>query len=546
MIQQQQNQQQQSKQPPTIDPNAPPTLHPIDIMTESNNNNNMERQQIIAATVGQSPSTDISTLDCYGIDSNHQLGVNEDDDSYEYGTSIMAYTDDDDVRDEEQGIDGINNDDHNDESNINTTSYADMHNDCTLPVPSPSPHSPTPRNDNNSMISVDPPGATLGSGIFSPNLLWNSPPPTGDLSSSKDDDDDDDTEIVHRFSTSPDGTSPYRPSSIMNGHDDNDDVERNNTSVTDNESTIADKIFLRADSYVPITTSTTTPTTDSNNTNNNGQQTNTNNTNTNNNRHISELDVTDTNNSLNNNLNNSNEAQYNGNDTLNDTLQSSSYYSTTNNNNSNNYYKKGICQPSSRIVKYLCLTSIVLVVCALALAATGLGMLYTSNKNTQQNQNQQEDGGVVHEEFTPGSVEELPRFNFTFEDEKFEFVIDPVDEFIDEEEEEEDGPKAKLDEEDALDDDLDVGPFGFTRPGGLNLPLDGTSTNDNEEDILDGLDTSPSPTPDPLSNACLRNSQCDTTYEFCEYELGICDRKNGVGVCSVMPEMCADVYEPVW
>ena len=246
-----------------------------------------------------------------------------------------------------------------------------------------------------------------------------------------------------------------------------------------------------------------------------------------------------------NNLDNSNGAQCNGNDTL----QSSSYSRNNNNNNHPNYdSKKGLCQPSSRLVKYLCITSIVLVVCALGLAATGLGMLYTSNKNTQL---QQEDGGVpTNEEFTPGGiVEESPRFNFTLDEKEFEFVIDPVvDEFVDDDEEEEDkdGPKAKLDEEDALDDDLDVGPFGFTRPGGLNLPLDGTSTNDNEEDILDGLDTSPSPTPDPLSNACLRNSQCDTTYEFCEYELGICDRKNGVGVCSVMPEMCADVYEPVW
>ena len=140
---------------------------------------------------------------------------------------------------------------------------------------------------------------------------------------------------------------------------------------------------------------------------------------------------------------------------------------------------------------------------------------------------------------------------------EFEFVVDPVDEFdIDGEEEEEeveeDGPKTKLDEgEDALDDDLDVGPFGFTHPG-AGVVVVGDNENDEEEDVLDGLDTTPSPTPDPLSNgtttttSCLRNSQCDTTYEFCEYELGVCDRKSGVGVCSVMPEMCADVYEPVW
>lgn len=245
-----------------------------------------------------------------------------------------------------------------------------------------------------------------------------------------------------------------------------------------------------------------------------------------------------------NNLDNSNEAQCNGNDTL----QSSSYSRNNNNNNHPNYdSKKGLCQPSSRLVKYLCITSIVFVVCALGLAATGLGMLYTSNKNTQL---QQEDGGVpTNEEFTPGGiVEESPRFNFTLDEKEFEFVIDPVvDEFVDdedEEEEEEDGPKAKLEEEGPggnspteddllLDDDLEI-----------NL----TGTFDNEEDILDGLNT-PSPTPDPLTlnvTSCLRNSQCDTTLEFCEYELGVCDRKSGVGACTVKPEMCADVHEPVW
>ena len=230
------------------------------------------------------------------------------------------------------------------------------------------------------------------------------------------------------------------------------------------------------------------------------------------------------------------------NDALNDTL------------NSQSTSGGGLFRPLSRLVKVLCIGSIFLVVAALGLAATGLTMMYTADKNQGNEQ-------VYGNEAVIDGVAELPRqdngpsqeqwdmldhsqFDFNIGENGWDGDEEEEDEGIEQTEfviDEEDGPKEKMTEEP-------------TSPPSLDSIED--EENDEAEppelEIGQGWATEPpveEPEDEPDTWECRRNGQCaEDGSELCLLDTGDCTGKAGSGVCVGLfqYEDCTDDVTPVW
>jgi len=227
------------------------------------------------------------------------------------------------------------------------------------------------------------------------------------------------------------------------------------------------------------------------------------------------------------------------NDALNDTL------------NSQSTSGGGLFRPQSRLVKVLCIGSIFLVVAALGLAATGLTMMYTADKNQGEEQ-------VYGIEAVIDGVAELPRqdgpsqeqwdildnsqFDFNIgengwdgDDEEDDVGIEQT-EFVDEE----DGPKTKITEEPTSPPSLD------------SIEDEDSDETDPQLEIGQGWATEPPvevPEDEPDTWECRRNGQCaEDGSELCLLDTGDCTGKAGSGVCVGLfqYEDCTDDVTPVW
>ena len=286
------------------------------------------------------------------------------------------------------------------------------------------------------------------------------------------------------------------------------------------------------------------------------------------------------NNNVESTLNNSNDAQYNGDNTLlNDTLNvnmSNTYSSSSSSDEGGIFGSGGPFRPSSRAVKYLCIGSIVLVVTALGLAATGIGIMMSDN-NSNEIVPENEDAYLI-----PGA--ELPRVDdvpiipqaepVQPTQEQLEMLESMIESgVIDEEqavvvegeeeeanEEEEDGPKAKLTDESTpspVEEDVAVGPLGVSRPGASESQETGEATQDTTDGVVEEWwqtteATAAAPVEEEadepiLAGECRRNGQCEST-ELCLLDTGDCSGRARSGVCVALweYEMCTFDINPVW
>jgi len=384
--------------------------------------------------------------------------------------------------------------------NIDTTndiSYTDMHLDNTLPLEN---NTPRATNDNNGLLAsnaaaADPPGehgiGLNGSGIWSPDLQWSPQP-----------------KMLHP-NLSPSGLSPLRTA--------DNDVEL---------AAVAAHNQQRSRSSSP----------------------------TNSGAHNGVKDAAYRHEIMHNN-NNTQQQQHQyatmpehtlsvpeSNDVLNDTL------------NSQSTSGGGLFRPQSRLVKVLCIGSIFLVVAALGLAATGLTMMYTADKNQEEEQ-------VYGNEAVIDGVTELPRVDTNgpsqeqwdiLDNSQFDFNIgengwdgdEDDDVGIDQAEfviDEEDGPKAKVTEEPSSPPSVDS-----------IEEEESDETEPPQLDIGQGWATEPpveEPEDEPDTWECRRNGQCaEDGSELCLLDTGDCTGKAGSGVCVGLfqYEDCTDDITPVW
>lgn len=230
------------------------------------------------------------------------------------------------------------------------------------------------------------------------------------------------------------------------------------------------------------------------------------------------------------------------NDVLNDTL------------NSQSTSGGGLFRPQSRLVKVLCIGSIFLVVAALGLAATGLTMMYTADKN-------QVDEEVYGNEAVIDGVVELPRVDTNgpsqeqwdiLDNSQFDFNIGENGWDGDDEEEDVGIDQSEFD----IDEEDDTGPKTKMTEEPTSPPsVDSIEESDESEPQLEigqGWATEPpveEPEDEPDTWECRRNGQCaEDGSELCLLDTGDCTGKAGSGVCVGLfqYEDCTDDITPVW